>query len=508
MSRIGLRILLVVAAISLNGCASSLFDGKRLAVASPQTSEAEIDDTKKKIPQSPDATSSTRSYADATDSAFSSPDSPDSSRHLLRDSDANASSKSHRSPIQISDSPDSAAPSAGNELAELIRLIDSPDSQLSLLERNHKCMLLQAITGSKDLATSVHTYDTDENPSSKTVANRLRATTPPLPGPQAPEAPIHAQQAPALQAAVLPVAADSTPPHFLRTNQPTTTALSGPLQPGAGGSPSSRPAPVVTYARATEKTFPEQAVASSRSSEQEPSKEVRRGEWRAHAEKALAALEREKAHFSPSGREEEQLAINQRALHWLLNQHDEAVAEIADMNEDEKEYWKHQFAALLIAADADDKHTSSRRAALARRELRDASDHLANMSSLDVRNLAFCEKVESFGRYAPFKSTAFKPGQEVLLYVEIDNFTVKAVGDRFETELQAEYNLIDANGNRTSSKLATVKEEGRNRRHDYFVAYTLSLPKELTAGQYTLQLIVEDVKGQKSSQASLEFKVR
>jgi hypothetical protein len=202
------------------------------------------------------------------------------------------------------------------------------------------------------------------------------------------------------------------------------------------------------------------------------------------------------------------MAVSARLLHVIANHRDQAVSAIEQLDEDEREYWKHQLHALQVAIDSEDKHVGSRRAALALRELRAAADHLANLSTLDVRNLAFCERVESFGVYTPVKSTSFKPGQEVWLYVEIDNFAVEQVGDEYETRLQAEYDIIDASGGRINKKLPLVEEQCRNRRHDYCISYTLTVPKDLRPGQYTLQLTVEDVIGQKSSSAPIEFRVR
>jgi hypothetical protein len=237
---------------------------------------------------------------------------------------------------------------------------------------------------------------------------------------------------------------------------------------------------------------------------------LRPGEWRENLIRTLDLLERELARTTPGGRSAIQLATSARLLHLIANHRDQAVAAIDQLDEDEQEYWKHQIHALLIALDADDNHAASRRAALALRELREATHHLANLSTLDVRNLAFCERVESFGLYTPVKSTAFKPGQPVLLYVELDNFTVQQNGQKYETKFLAEYNIFDAGGSRVvNTKLRPVEEdEDRNRRHDFFISYQLEIPKELPPGNYSLQLVIEDAIGQKSSEARIDFRVR
>ena len=66
----------------------------------------------------------------------------------------------------------------------------------------------------------------------------------------------------------------------------------------------------------------------------------------------------------PNDREGEQMATSARLLHLIANHRDQAVAAMDKLSDDEREYWKHQTARLLVALDADGKHADSRRAAL------------------------------------------------------------------------------------------------------------------------------------------------
>ena len=180
------------------------------------------------------------------------------------------------------------------------------------------------------------------------------------------------------------------------------------------------------------------------------------------------------------------------------------------MSEDEREFWKQQYYGLLVSLDPTGMHAAaSRRAALALRYYDTAQSHLANLSTLDVRGLAFCSRVESFGRYDEFRTYDFRAGQEVLLYVEVDHFAAEKQGDQFETELQGEYEILDAQGVRIANVvLPRDKQLCNNRRRDYFIAYKFFLPKEITPGNYSLRLTIEDIKGKKSNQSSVEFKIR
>jgi len=234
-----------------------------------------------------------------------------------------------------------------------------------------------------------------------------------------------------------------------------------------------------------------------------------KGKWRDEAISALADLERELATNNYTSAQRARLSANARLLHAILNDSEKALAPIKEVDEDEREYWKHLTHGLMYSLDADGKNTSTRRSALALRSLRTATDYLANISTLDIRNLTFCSKVESYGRFDEFKSTGFKSGQEVLLYVEVENFTVDSQADRHETELQGEYTIFDTDGQRVANAVLPLdKQVSKNRRHDYFIAYRMFMPKKIEQGHYTLQLTMEDVKGSKSNQATVEFWIR
>jgi hypothetical protein len=241
----------------------------------------------------------------------------------------------------------------------------------------------------------------------------------------------------------------------------------------------------------------------------ESNESVAKGSWRDQLAVTLEQLEKELADVPRDSRSAGTLAAMSRLLHVIANHSDSAVAGIDHVSDDEREFWKHQAMALLLALDVDQKNVAGRRAALALRELRSAVDHLANISSLDVRNLALVKEVVSYGQLVEFPSQSFRPEAEVLLYVEIDNFTAQPAGDQFETELQGSYDIEDAAGTRiTSVQLPLDKKLCNNRRRDYFIAYLIHLPRDLAPGQYTLHLTMEDVKGHKSSRGSVDFRIR
>jgi hypothetical protein len=142
-------------------------------------------------------------------------------------------------------------------------------------------------------------------------------------------------------------------------------------------------------------------------------------------------------------------------------------------------------------------------------ELRLATQHLSLIAeSLEVRSLAFCREIQSYGQTTPFESSRFEPGQKVILYCEIDNFTALKTQDGYETHLQGSYEVFDSKGQKVAGQvLPADKQLCANHLRDYFIAYQMGLPTGLEPGSYRLELTMECLQGQKYGQASIPFEI-
>ncbi len=150
--------------------------------------------------------------------------------------------------------------------------------------------------------------------------------------------------------------------------------------------------------------------------------------------------------------------------------------------------------------------------------LRKANAELAAVSTLDLRNAAFCKNVFGYADVEKFRPYRFEPDQEVLLYVEIENFAFERIsapsergvgeGERFETEFRGTYHILDGERRRVAQQeLPRAKQVSRNLLRDYFVAYRIYMPRNIAPGRYTLELTLEDVKGEKFGQTFLDFEI-
>jgi len=232
------------------------------------------------------------------------------------------------------------------------------------------------------------------------------------------------------------------------------------------------------------------------------------GDWQEHLGAAIRALEAEtrRPNRGKDGAVSEDAWL--RLLYLAADRRSDAVRPIDHLDARHQEFWSHQLHGLAVYLDDEGMPMAHRRSAVALRQLREAVANLAAESTLDVRNLAFCSEVTSYGSYKEFEKNEFKPDQEVLLYVEVDNFTSQPTAGGFETSLQGSYQILDRSGRRViDHTFSEAREVCRNRRRDLFIRYRIWMPKNIYPGAYTLELTIEDTKARKFGQSRIDFTI-
>lgn len=236
--------------------------------------------------------------------------------------------------------------------------------------------------------------------------------------------------------------------------------------------------------------------------------------WQKHLELAMQQLSKSTSTTdasSPLSREQIRQSIISRLLAMSLGDREQMSASIDGLQPEEQEYLKYQLTALMDAIDPDANPVSSRRWSLVMLNQRKAHELLASMSNLEVGNVCFCTQVESFGVVERFPKYQFTPDQEVLLYCEIDNFVSERSkdGKGFETQLQGTYEIVDSTGRRIADQTLPMDTHVcRNRRRDYFIAYRVYMPQNISPGSYALRLTIEDMKGRKFGQSEVAFQIQ
>ncbi|MCA9132324.1 MAG: hypothetical protein KDA45_04190 [Planctomycetales bacterium] len=230
-------------------------------------------------------------------------------------------------------------------------------------------------------------------------------------------------------------------------------------------------------------------------------------EWRQHIYQAIAQLEAE----SPAGSPEEQVHLEmvERLLQLAVGDLNASMEPIDGLQTHGQDFVRHSLESLYEVTNPQGNPIEIKRYSLAMLSQRKAMSHLAAVSNLEVRNAAFCTEVDGFGVVSKFPKYNFRADQELLLYCELDNFVSTPVdGKGYETQLQGSYEIVDEGGRRIADQLLPMDSHlCRNERRDYYIAYRIYTPQNIEPGRYQLKLIVEDMKGRKFGQSTLDFRI-
>lgn len=252
------------------------------------------------------------------------------------------------------------------------------------------------------------------------------------------------------------------------------------------------------------------AISSKREREEIESqaREQELADWQAYLEESILLLEEESQGPARTA-EEVRRQAELRLLYLAGGDREAALRPIDGISTTQQEFWSESLFALSTYLDAESLPDGPRRAAEARRHLEEAVTRLGELSTLGVRNIAFCSKVNSYGIYETYPEDAFEPGQQVLLYAELENFKCAESATGFVTAVRSSYQIFDARGVRVDSHdFATTEETCRNRRRDFFMRYFIDLPERIYEGEYTLKITIEDMQGQTSGEATIPFKIK
>ena len=197
-----------------------------------------------------------------------------------------------------------------------------------------------------------------------------------------------------------------------------------------------------------------------------------------------------------------------RLLYVLADAHDAALDPIAGVTPSQQEYWTNQIFALTTYLDSTQQPDHRQRATSARVHLEQALRELSDLSSITVRNLAFCKSVSGFGVYEPNVGATFSAGEQISLYAEVENFRSKSTERGFRSSLATNYVIRNSDGEAVDSgQFPDVVDDCRSRRRDFHIQYGIELPGSLEAGEYELEILIKDNLSRKTGVAREQFQV-
>jgi hypothetical protein len=230
--------------------------------------------------------------------------------------------------------------------------------------------------------------------------------------------------------------------------------------------------------------------------------------WQQSIQKAIADLEH-RVSPSPTTTAEVHQHVSLRILRLLAGDTEKALEPIPHISPAEQDYWSRQLFALATYLDHHSQPDDKRRAAASVTHLEEAVSNLRELGSLSLRNLSFCKTVYGYGAFDPYENDTFSPGQHVSLYVEVENYHSTSSEKGFNTSLGTSYEVLDEHGKRvTSGDFPDVNDTCRSRRRDFHMQLGLTLPDNIAAGRYQLQLLVKDRQSDKIGNAKASFEIR
>jgi hypothetical protein len=196
-------------------------------------------------------------------------------------------------------------------------------------------------------------------------------------------------------------------------------------------------------------------------------------------------------------------------LRLLSGDTDGALEPIPGISPAEQDYWSRQIFALATYLDHHGQPDDKRRAAASVLHVDEAVSHLRELGSLSVRNLSFCKSVYGYGAIEPYDAEVFSPGEQVSLYVEVENYHSRSTEKGFCTSLGSTYEILNEQGERVGGgEIPDVNDCCRSRRRDFHIQYSLTLPEKLPPGPYHLQLVIKDRQSDKRGQATASFEIK
>ena len=128
--------------------------------------------------------------------------------------------------------------------------------------------------------------------------------------------------------------------------------------------------------------------------------------------------------------------------------------------------------------------------------------------SLAVRNACFASRVQGWGVVDRFAKSRFQPGQEVIVYFELDNLSASESPAGHTTCIDATLTLVAADGRVEHEwSFEPIAETCRTQRRDYFARYVIKLPESIRSGRGRIEVAVVDTLAGTNARATMPLEV-
>jgi len=129
--------------------------------------------------------------------------------------------------------------------------------------------------------------------------------------------------------------------------------------------------------------------------------------------------------------------------------------------------------------------------------------------SLVVRNACFASRVRAWGVVDRFAEAVFRPGQDVIVYFELDAPAVRTTAAGHATSIDTLFRLLTSDGRQVGQwDFEPIDETCHAPRRDYFARCILRIPDDAPPGMHRLEGVVTDLVAGTSVPLHLDLEVR
>jgi hypothetical protein len=229
--------------------------------------------------------------------------------------------------------------------------------------------------------------------------------------------------------------------------------------------------------------------------------------WQSDLDRLIGIVEQDVARVAvPTTAEGRHAQLRQqlylRMLYLMANRPERALTAIPGLDPVDQEFCQQVLWGLANYLDVEHMPRSADRAGQAISQLNTAVRRLREVADLEIRSVGFCQRILDFGIYERFPRDEFSPGQEVLVYAEIDNYRSDPTLDgRYRTVLRSTLEILSPTGEvRWKRDFPATEDLCRAPRRDYFHNYQFAIPDKLPLGPHRLKLtIFDELSGKMSS---------
>ncbi len=188
-----------------------------------------------------------------------------------------------------------------------------------------------------------------------------------------------------------------------------------------------------------------------------------------------------------------------RLLELTLGNRGEAVRSFSTLETslDQKsfqEFWSNLMLGFSALLDESSHSKTQDRLLSVSYRLGEGGRALANLCPIQIKNPRIVQRVTGYAKLLPRTSEECHAGEKLLVYMELENPTVRRLAEGFGISVSFSYEIRNENGEILHKDSSPPDQEiSLSRKRDYFGTMVIVLPDSLPTGNYHLRVCVNDM---------------